>query len=138
MAVEKYKNLIIGSGAGGKLLSWHFAPQGQRTAVVERKWIGGSCPNVNCLPSKNEVKSAEVANVVRHAGAFGSIVTGSRIDMAAGVARKRKMVEGLVATHLELYRTSGAALIMGEARFVAPKTLEVTLNDGGTRLLSGR
>jgi pyruvate/2-oxoglutarate dehydrogenase complex dihydrolipoamide dehydrogenase (E3) component len=135
---EQVDVLVFGSGAGGKLLAWHFAKAGNRAAVVERKWIGGSCPNVNCLPSKNEVKSAEVANVVRHAGAFGTIVTGSRIDMAAVVARKRKMVEGLVATHLELYRTSGAALIMGEARFVAPKTLEVTLNDGGTRLLSGR
>ncbi|HTB77420.1 MAG TPA: FAD-dependent oxidoreductase, partial [Polyangiaceae bacterium] len=135
---EEVDVLVFGSGAGGKLLAWHLAKAGHRAAVVERKWIGGSCPNVNCLPSKNEVKSAEVANVVRHAGAFGTIVTGSRTDMAAVVARKRRMVEGLVATHLELYRTSGAALIMGEARFVAPKTLEVTLNDGGTRLLSGR
>ncbi len=134
---EQVDVLVFGSGAGGKLLAWHSAKAGQRTAVVERKWIGGSCPNVNCLPSKNEVKSAEVASVVRHAGAFGTIVTGARIDMAAVVARKRRMVEGLVATHLELYRASGAALIMGEARFVAPRTLEVTLNDGGTRLLYG-
>jgi pyruvate/2-oxoglutarate dehydrogenase complex dihydrolipoamide dehydrogenase (E3) component len=134
---EQVEVLVFGSGTGGKLLAWHSAKAGHRTAVVERKWIGGSCPNVNCLPSKNEVKSAEVANVVRHAGAFGTIVTGARTDMAAVVARKRRMVEGLVATHLELYRASGAALIMGEARFVGPKTLEVTLNDGGTRLLSG-
>ncbi len=134
---EQVEVLVLGSGAGGKLLSWHMAKTGHRTVTVERKWIGGSCPNVNCLPSKNEVKSAEVANVVRHAGAYGTVVTGARTDMATVLARKRKMVEGLVATHRELYRASGATLIMGEARFVGPKTLEVTLNDGGTRLLRG-
>src|SRR5262245_53159836 len=52
--LEKYDVLVLGSGAGGKLLAWHLAYVGRRTAVVERKWIGGSCPNVNCLPSKNE------------------------------------------------------------------------------------
>jgi pyruvate/2-oxoglutarate dehydrogenase complex dihydrolipoamide dehydrogenase (E3) component len=134
---EQVDDLVLGSGVGGKLLAWHSARAGRRTAVVERKWIGGACPNVNCLPSKNEVKSAEVANVVRHAGAFGTVVTGARTDMAAVVARKRRMVEGLVAAHLELYRTSGAALVMGEAHFVGPKTLEVTLNQGGTRRLRG-
>jgi pyruvate/2-oxoglutarate dehydrogenase complex dihydrolipoamide dehydrogenase (E3) component len=134
---ERVETLVLGSGTGGKLLSWHMAKTGHQTVTVERKWIGGSCPNINCLPSKSEVKSAEVANVVRHAGAYGTVVTGARTDMAAVLARKRKMVEGLVATHLELYRASGATLLMGEARFVGPKTLEVTLSDGGPRLLRG-
>ncbi|MCU1276470.1 MAG: Dihydrolipoyl dehydrogenase [bacterium] len=128
---------MLGSGTGGKLLAWHMASAGHRTAVVERKWIGGSCPNINCLPSKNEVKSAEVAHVVRHAAPFGTTTSGVRTDMATVLARKRKMVEGLVATHLERYRASGAELILGDARFVGPKTMEVTLNSGGTRLLTG-
>jgi pyruvate/2-oxoglutarate dehydrogenase complex dihydrolipoamide dehydrogenase (E3) component len=134
---ERVEVLVMGSGVGGKLMAWDMAKAGRRTAVVERKWVGGACPNVNCLPSKNEVKSAEVANIVRHAGAFGTVVAGARTDMALVLARKRKMVEGLVATHLENFRASGAELIMGEGHFVAPKTLEVTLNDGGTRLLHG-
>jgi pyruvate/2-oxoglutarate dehydrogenase complex dihydrolipoamide dehydrogenase (E3) component len=134
---EQVDVLVFGSGTGGKLLAWHLAKAGHRTAVVERKWVGGACPNVNCLPSKNEVKSAEVADVVRHAGAFGTVVAGARTDLATVLSRKRKMVAGLVAIHLEKYRASGAALIMGEGRFVGPKTLEVTLNDGGTRLLTG-
>ena len=50
---ERYEVLILGSGEGGKYLAWHLAGSGRRTAVVERKWIGGSCPNINCLPSKN-------------------------------------------------------------------------------------
>jgi pyruvate/2-oxoglutarate dehydrogenase complex dihydrolipoamide dehydrogenase (E3) component len=134
---ERVEVLVLGSGAGGKLLASHMARKGRRAAVVERKWIGGSCPNVNCLPSKNEVKSADVANTVRRAGAYGTAVTGSRTDMAQVVARKRKMVEALVAMHIDMFRTSGVELIMGQARFVAPKTLEVALNGGGTRLLSG-
>ena len=62
---QQYEALILGSGAGGKLLAWHLAGSGQRTAVVERKWIGGSCPNINCLPSKNEIWSAKVADLVQ-------------------------------------------------------------------------
>src|SRR4029077_16441396 len=104
---------------------------------VERKWIGGSCPNINCLPSKNEVWSAKVADLVHHAAAFGMVTGSTAIDMRGGRQRKRDMVDGLVAMHLEQYRASGAELIMGAARFVGPKTLEVRLNDGGARGLEG-
>jgi pyruvate/2-oxoglutarate dehydrogenase complex dihydrolipoamide dehydrogenase (E3) component len=134
---QRYEALVLGSGAGGKLLAWHLASSGRRTAVVERKWIGGSCPNINCLPSKNEVWSAKVADLVRHAARFGIVTGPTTIDMGRVRQRKRDMVEGLVALHLELYKASGAELIMGTGRFVAPKTLEVRLNDGGMRLLAG-
>ncbi len=60
MRVENYKNVIIGSGEGGKYLAWHLAQSGEHTVVVERRWVGGSRPNVNCLPSKNEIWSAKV------------------------------------------------------------------------------
>src|SRR6516225_8002028 len=134
---ERYEALVLGSGAGGKLLAWHLAGSGRRTAVVERKWIGGSCPNINCLPSKNEVWSAKVADLVGHAARFGMVTGPTTIDMGRVRQRKRDMVEGLVAMHLELYKASGAELIMGTGRFLAPKTLEVRLNDGGTRQLTG-
>jgi pyruvate/2-oxoglutarate dehydrogenase complex dihydrolipoamide dehydrogenase (E3) component len=134
---ERYEVLVLGSGAGGKLLAWHLASSGKRTAVVERKWIGGSCPNVNCLPSKNEVWSAKVADLVHHAAQFGLVTGATAIDMERVRQRKREMVDGLVAMHLEKYRASGAELILGQGRFVAPKTLEVRLNDGGTRVLAG-
>ena len=135
---KAYEDLVLGSGAGGKLLSWHLASSGRRVAVVERRWVGGSCPNIACLPSKNEIWSAEVAHLLHHAAQFG-IVTGSfAVDMAKVRQRKREMVEGLVALHLDLYRKSGAELIMGDGRFVAPKTLEVRLRDGGTQTLTGK
>jgi pyruvate/2-oxoglutarate dehydrogenase complex dihydrolipoamide dehydrogenase (E3) component len=134
---QPYEDLVLGSGAGGKLLAWHLARSGRRVAVVERRYVGGSCPNINCLPSKNEIWSAKVADLLHHAAQFG-IVTGSvAVDMAKVRQRKREMVEGLVALHLDLYQKSGTELIMGDGRFVAPKTLEVRLRDGGTRLLTG-
>src|SRR3979490_715629 len=134
---EHFEMLVLGSGEGGKYLAWHMAKSGHRSAVVERKLIGGSCPNTNCLPSKNEIWSAKVAELVRHADRFGSIAGAASVDMAKVLARKREMVDGLIAMHLDRYRASGAELIMGTGRFVAPKTLEVRLNEGGTRVLVG-
>src|SRR6478735_3295814 len=134
---ERFEILIFGSGAGGKLLAWHMARSGRRTAVVERRWIGGSCPNINCLPSKNEIWSAKVAHLARHAAQFGTLTGPVTIDMTTVRQRKRDMVDRQIAAHLQNYQTSGAELIMGAGRFVAPKTLEVRLNDGGTRVLAG-
>jgi len=137
MPTERYEVLVLGSGVGGKLLSWHLAGAGHRTAVVERRYIGGSCPNINCLPSKNEIWSAKVADLVHHAKAYGIVLGSTAIDMARVRQRKREMVDELIAIHLENYRKSGVELIMGAARFVGPKTLEVRLNEGGTRTVSG-
>src|SRR5437016_4823163 len=137
MPTERYEILILGSGFGGKLLAWDMAGAGHRTAVVERRWIGGSCPNINCLPSKNEIWSAKVADLVHHAADFGLVTGPYKTDMRRVLERKRDMVEAEVAAHLENYKASGAELIMGTGRFVAPKTVEVRLNDGGTRLVAG-
>jgi pyruvate/2-oxoglutarate dehydrogenase complex dihydrolipoamide dehydrogenase (E3) component len=133
---EQFQVLILGSGQGGKLLGWHMARSGRRTAVVERRWIGGSCPNIACLPSKNEIWSARVAHLVHHAAHFGTMTGAVKTDMAKVRQRKRDMVNREIDFHLKSYKTSGAELIMGTGRFVARKTLEVRLNDGGTRELA--
>ena len=134
---ERFDVLVLGSGTGGKLIAWHLAGSGQRTAVVERQWIGGACPNIACMPSKNEISSARVAHLVRHAAEYGWTLELGAIDMAVVRKRKRDMVAAQVAKHLENYKASGAELIMGSGRFVAPKTIEVLLNDGGIRVLTG-
>ena len=133
---EHFEVLVVGSGAGGKLTAWHMAQSGRRTAVVERRWIGGSCPNIACMPTKNEISSARVVYFARNAAQFGTTVGKVTVDMGAVRKRKREMVERQVAAHLQNYKASGAELIMGNARFAAPKLLEVSLNDGGTRVLS--
>src|SRR5438046_5607895 len=134
---ERFEMLVLGSGEGGKFLAWHMAKSGHRTALVERKLIGGSCPNTNCLPSKNEIWSAKVADLVHHADRFGMVTGSVATDMKRVLARKREMVDGLIAMHLDRYKSSGAELIMGTGRFIAPKTIEVSLNDGGTRVVTG-
>jgi pyruvate/2-oxoglutarate dehydrogenase complex dihydrolipoamide dehydrogenase (E3) component len=135
--IEQFDTLILGSGQGGKLLAWHLARSGQRVAVVERQWVGGSCPAVACLPSKNEIWSARVAHLTRHAADFGATTGPVVIDMAKVRDRKRGMVEREAAFHVQAYASSGAELIMGVGRFVGPKTIEVQLNGGGTRTLGG-
>jgi pyruvate/2-oxoglutarate dehydrogenase complex dihydrolipoamide dehydrogenase (E3) component len=103
--------------------------------VVERQYVGGSCPDIACLPSKNVVHSAKVASYLRREE-FG---TGAgTVSMAAVREWKRRMVDGLVAVHLQKYKESGAELVMGSGRFVGPRTIEVALNAGGTRTLRGR
>jgi pyruvate/2-oxoglutarate dehydrogenase complex dihydrolipoamide dehydrogenase (E3) component len=135
---ETFDVVIIGSGQGGKRLAWHLARSGKKVAVVERQWVGGACPAVACLPSKNEIWGARVAHVVRNAAHFGTVVDGFRIDMAQVRRRKQAMIDIEIELHLNLYKQTGAELIMGTGRFAGPKAIEVALNDGGTRALVGK
>ena len=135
---EDYDLVVLGSGAGGKLIAWTSAQKGQRVVSIERKYVGGSCPNIACLPSKNIIHSAKVAWLFFRSEEFGITKDNVHINMSAVRERKRKMVQQLVDIHLENYRKSGAELVMGTGRFVAPKTIEVTLNDGGTRTFRGK
>ncbi|HVX14416.1 MAG TPA: FAD-dependent oxidoreductase [Pirellulales bacterium] len=137
MSVEHVRNLIIGSGVAGKIIAWTLSTQGQKSAVVERAMIGGSCPNVACLPSKNVIYSAKAVSLVDPQRGLGVVHGQVQVDMAGVVRRKRKMVDGLVEIHLRNFENSGAELIMGEAQFTAPKTVRVALNAGGTRELQG-
>ena len=135
--IEYYDNLIIGSGEAGKYLAWTLAQAGQRTVVVERNLIGGSCPNIACLPSKNLIYSAKVAALARRGTEFGLETGPITINMAEVQRRKRLMVEGLIQMHLDRFKASGAELLMGQAQFFAPRTVEVSLNSGGSRRIAG-
>jgi pyruvate/2-oxoglutarate dehydrogenase complex dihydrolipoamide dehydrogenase (E3) component len=137
MNIEQFQNLIIGSGVAGKILAWTLASQGQKTVTVERAMVGGSCPNVACLPSKNVIYSSKAVSLVHPTRGLG-VVTGSvRVDMAGVARRKWRMVNELVEVHLTKFKASGAELVMGEARFTESKTVDVKLNAGGTRSLRG-
>jgi len=103
---ERLEILVLGSGVGGKLIAWHMAQSGRRTAVVERRWVGGSCPNIACMPSKNEIASGKVAHLARDGGSYGTVTGSVTVDMATVRRRKREMVERHVTKHFQLYRTS--------------------------------
>jgi pyruvate/2-oxoglutarate dehydrogenase complex dihydrolipoamide dehydrogenase (E3) component len=136
-STENYDVLIIGSGEAGKYLAWTMAGESHRTAVVERSLIGGSCPNIACLPSKNIIHSAKVRSFTMRAAEFGVELESAVTSMKGVQARKRAMVDSLRQLHLERYRATGAELILGEARFVGERTVDVALADGGTRRISG-
>jgi len=134
---EEYAVVVLGSGEAGKYIAWTLARKGMRAVVIERKYVGGSCPNIACLPSKNIIHSAKVASYFWRSEEFGITKDNTRINMSGVRDRKRKMVEGLVDMHLANFKASGAELLIGSGRFIGPKTIEVALADGGTRVLRG-
>jgi pyruvate/2-oxoglutarate dehydrogenase complex dihydrolipoamide dehydrogenase (E3) component len=135
--IEDFDVLILGGGTGSTIAAWTFAGEGKRVAVVERKYIGGSCPNIACLPSKNIIHSAKVASYFRRSKEFGIAHNGFTVDMSGVRERKRMMVRDLNEMYLDNYRKTGAEFILGTGRFMAPKTVQVALADGTTRQLSG-
>lgn len=136
-AIEHYDLVILGGGTGSTLAAWTFAGEGKRVAVIDRRYIGGSCPNIACLPSKNVIHSAKVASLFRRSEEFGIVHSGFTIDMSGVRERKRAMVRGLNEMYLDNYRNTGSEFILGDGRFIAPKTVEVTLPDGSIRHLRG-
>src|SRR5258707_7327358 len=98
---EEYDLVILGGGTGGTIAAWTFAGQGQRVAVIERKYVGGSCQNIACMPSKNIIHSAKVASYLRRSEEFGIAKRDFTVNMSVVRARKRKMVSGLYNVHLE-------------------------------------
>ena len=134
-ARKKVENVILGGGEPGKYMAWELAREGRQTVVIERALIGGSCPNVACLPSKNLIHSAKVADLVRRAGDYGQRNVHATTDFVQVRARKRSMVDGLVEIQRKRFAANGLEFILGEGRLVAPRMVEVHLAGGETRLL---
>ncbi|MGO4383211.1 dihydrolipoyl dehydrogenase family protein [Specibacter sp. RAF43] len=138
MAIEEFDLVVIGGGKAGKSLAMDLAAAGQRVAMVERGMIGGTCINVACIPTKTLVNSARLLAVTRRAGEFG--ITGAdapAIDVNLLRARKEEVVATMVAGQRKSFLASGMDLLIGRARFVAPRTVEATDDDGARRLLRG-
>jgi pyruvate/2-oxoglutarate dehydrogenase complex dihydrolipoamide dehydrogenase (E3) component len=139
MNIEYYDDIVIGGGKAGKTLAPALAASGRKTALVEQSltMIGGGCINVACIPTKTMVASAEVAHTVRNSAAYGVKVNEPTVDLAAIIQRKRSVV--LAAREVNLHNLEAALgenLIIGTARFVDAKTIEVTNTGGDTRLLT--
>ncbi len=133
--------MVIGGGKGGKTLAMDLAKQGYTSALIERdpEMIGGTCINVACIPTKTLVQSAKVAAMVRRAGDYGIGAELTGIDMAAVRERKRAVVGFMRGGNYKLFTTTpGLEFMLGEARFVGEKTVEVSLRAGGSRTLIGK
>lgn len=132
---EDYDLVILGGGTGGTLAAWTFAREGQRVALIEHKYIGGSCPNIACLPSKNIIHSAKIASYFRRSEEFGIAEKDFTVDMSVVRNRKRQMVTNWNDVYLGNYNKSGAEFVLGFGRFIGPGILEAALPDGSHRLL---
>ena len=135
--IEQYDAVVLGSGEAGKYMAWHLGANGKHAAVIERKYLGGSCPNIACLPSKNVIQGAKVASYFQRGEEFGMLTDNWTASMPGVRARKRKMVEDLHQMHLENFSRSKAEIVMGEGCFIADRTLKVSLSGGGERILRG-
>lgn len=133
---EKYDAIVIGSGQGGTPLSLALAKAGMRTALIERTDVGGTCVNTGCTPTKTMVASARVAYLARRAADYGVHTTAISIDLKRVRQRKREVVERFRSGEQKLIEaTPNLDLIFGDARFTAPKAIEVKLKNGSARNL---
>jgi pyruvate/2-oxoglutarate dehydrogenase complex dihydrolipoamide dehydrogenase (E3) component len=127
---EKFDAIVIGTGQAGPALCGRLDREGLKTAVIERRDLGGTCVNVGCIPTKTLVASARAAHVARRGGDYGFSTGEVKIDMRAVKARKDKVVayssNGL-ATWIGSMRN--VTLVRGHARFTGPRQVQV---DGRT------
>ena len=127
------ENAVLGGGEAGKYLAWDLARQGRPVVVIERGLIGGSCPNVACLPSKNLIRSAKVASLVGNAASYGVRIDAATVDMAGVRQRTRTMVDGLIAMHEQKFAVPHLEFVLAEGVLAGPRTVDARLRDGSTR-----
>ena len=136
MADEHYDAIVIGTSQGGRFLPVELAKAGQKVALVERGQLGGVCVNRGCTPTKTMVASARLAYQAHRAGEYGVRTGPVSVDLAAVRERKQAMVAGARQNFASSLTPGGPDLIEGEAHFTGPKTVEISLSDGGTRQIS--
>lgn len=135
--LEKFDDIVLGGGKGGKSLAMALGPQGHRVALIERGQIGGTCINVACIPTKTMVASAKVVELSHRAEQFGVRLKAAENSLSGIIERKNKVIGKMIDTHRKLFTsTANMEFIVGTGKFVALKTIEVALADGGTRTLT--
>ena len=134
---QQYDVIIVGAGQSGGPLSTALARAGRRVAIVEREHVGGTCINEGCTPTKTMVASARAAYLARRGADYGVEVGPITVDMRTVRRRKRDIVDSFRGgSERRIRETEGVDLLMGEARFTGPKTMDVRLNDGQTLALA--
>lgn len=131
--MQKFDAIIIGSGQGGTPLAKKLAKTGMKTAIIEKRLVGGTCINDGCTPTKAMIASAKTAHTIRHSKELGIITGDFTVDLKKIIERKNKIVDSFRKAAAEgLEETENLTLVMGEASFTGNKIVEVRLNDGNT------
>src|SRR5688572_11397217 len=122
---EQYDVVVIGAGPGGYVAAIRAAQLGGRVALVDRQYVGGTCLNVGCIPTKASVQSDALLKSMGHAETFGVRASGIEFDFALANRHKAKVVDQLVRGVTGLVKANGIDLITGAAQFVDANTLSV-------------
>ena len=137
--VKQYDGIIIGSGQGANPLARALAGTGSKTALIERQYVGGTCINYGCTPTKTMVASGRVAYLARRAGDYGVQVGKIEIDMGKVRERKRAIVQSFrQGGERRIRETANLDFLQGEATFVDPNTLEIKVSDGQVLRVNGK
>jgi len=135
--MKHYDAIVIGSGQGGTPLAKKLANKGLNTAIVERRYIGGTCINDGCTPTKTMVTSARMMHIAKHSNEVGINIKDVTLDFTAVINRKNKIVEEFRNSGLNgLLKTDNVDVIFGEASFISNKELKIKTHDGNEQQLS--
>src|SRR5688500_7440755 len=134
-----YDLIVIGAGPGGYVAAIRAAQLGLRTACVEREYLGGTCLNVGCIPSKALLDSSEKVSMAKHDFAKHGITVGNvSVDLAKMMARKDDVVKGLTGGVGMLFKKNKVEHVRGHGKITAPDTVEVTATGGNPRTLKAK
>ena len=136
---ETYDVIVVGAGPGGYVAAIRAAQLGQKTAIIDKQWLGGVCLNVGCIPSKSLLKNAEVAHTLRERGKeFGFSFDNLKLDFSVAAKRSRQVSDRLVKGVGFLMKKNNIAVHMGTAHLTGPQAVTVTGADGRTTELSAK
>ncbi len=136
---EQYDVVVIGAGPGGYVAAIRAAQLGQKTAIVDKQWLGGVCLNVGCIPSKALLRNAEIAHTLRERGKeFGFSFENLKLDFSVAVKRSRQVSDRLVKGIGFLMKKNNIAVYMGTAKLTSASSLAVTGKDGTLTELSAK
>ncbi len=136
---ETYDALVIGAGPAGYVAAIRLAQLGQKTAIVDKQWLGGVCLNVGCVPSKSLLKNAEIAHILRERGKeFGFSFENLKLDYSVAVKRSRQVSERLTKGVGFLMKKNNIAVYMGEGKLISKNKVTVTGKEGKVTELTAR
>lgn len=131
--MEEYDTIIIGAGPGGYVAAIRASQLGQKTAIIDKEWLGGVCLNVGCIPSKALLKNAEIAHTLRERGReFGFSFENLQLDYSAAVKRSRQVSDRLTRGVGFLMKKNNISVFMGSAKLTSRDTVVVTSADDST------
>ena len=137
--MKEYDVVVIGAGPGGYVAAIRSAQLGLKTAIVEKRFLGGVCLNIGCIPSKALLRNADIAHTLRERGKeFGFKFDNLELDYSVAYDRSRKVSQRLVRGVTFLMKKNNIDVIMGAAKLTAKDTLEVTPEEGDVETVKAK